>query len=152
VSLGPTQGSPPRRSRNLATLPLTSQATWMDSAVMPSPGYWISARDQSGTGDQKSPRSGIEAHSLGIEKARRHEPPFEALAEMLEIDEFVSALEAAFDEAEGDRVPEMSAQVAAGDISDAALSPCGTLDRMGTGRNRRASVCQDADQLLAVGL
>src|SRR5262245_43979506 len=140
---------PPRRCRNAGRLPLTSQATCTDRGVTVSAGCWMLARPQSGTGDQKSPRSAIEAHSLGIEEAGRHQLASEAPPEVIERDAAARALEAAFDQPHRDRMTEMGAPIAAGDVADAARAPAGGFDRAGSGRDRLRAIREDADQPLA---
>src|ERR671930_2358553 len=111
----------------------------------------MSAHGQSGTGGQNRPRSGIEPLYLGIEETGRHDPAFERLTEMLELDLGSGALQAAFDQPERDRMSEMGAPVAAGDVAEAALAP-GALDGAGADGYRLVAQCQDADQLLAARL
>src|SRR5262245_5981055 len=93
---------------------------------------------QSGTGDQKSPRSSIEAFSLRVEETGRHQPRREALPEMLDLDG--AAFDAAFDQAEGDGMAEMRAPITAGHIAEAALATGGSLDGMRADGNRRGAV------------
>src|SRR5688500_2589386 len=117
---------------------------------MLSPSCRIVARDHSGTGDQKSPRSSIEAFSLRVEEAWWHQARAEAVAEMLELDR--AALRPAFDQADGDGMAEMRARIAAGHVAEAALAARDTLDRMRADGDRRGAVDPDADQPLAIRL
>src|SRR4029453_16610264 len=117
---------------------------------MLSPSCGILACDQSGTGDQKSPRSSIEAFSLRIEKAGRYQACAEALAEMLDLNR--AALYSALDQAEGDGMAEMRAVKTAGTIADAAIAASLLLDRVRADGDRRYALNLDADQPLAVRL
>src|SRR6185503_17707019 len=111
---------------------------------------WMLARDQSGTGDQKSPRSSIEAFSLRIEETRWYQARLEALPEMLELDR--ATLHPAFDQAEGNGMTEMRARIAAGHIAEAAFAAGDTLERVRADWDRRRALGQDADQPLAIRL